>query len=205
MKATTMTKIDKLLSLLRARGHERFDGEVVTHLEHALQCAMLAERAGGEDPLMAAALLHDIGHLLSGCVGAPSARSVDDQHEQLGANALDEIFGPAVALPVRWHVAAKRCLAADRMYYRLLSVESRRSLALQGGAMEPTERAVFLAQPCAADALRLRQWDEAAKRARLKTPSLDHFATILSRVASANEAKVLQPVPSAVAIPWNVL
>ncbi|NWG75838.1 MAG: HD domain-containing protein, partial [Rubrivivax sp.] len=58
---------------LETRGGERYDGEPVSHLEHALQCAALAARAGAGDALVAAALLHDIGHLASGLPGTPSA------------------------------------------------------------------------------------------------------------------------------------
>ena len=38
-------------------------GEPVPIGEHMLQAGALAEAAGAEDPLVAAALLHDIGHL----------------------------------------------------------------------------------------------------------------------------------------------
>jgi phosphonate degradation associated HDIG domain protein len=182
---STMTNLDRLLSALAARGHVRYDGEVVSHLEHALQCATLAERAGAGDALVAAALFHDIGHLLSGHANSPWARGTDDQHEVLGADVLEAVFGPTAAEPVRWHVAAKRCLAADGVYCRLLSEASRGSLQLQGGAMDGAESALFLAQPYAADAIRLRRWDDAAKRARLRTAGLDHFTVILARVAQA--------------------
>lgn len=186
---TTIMNMERLCSVLATRGHERYDGEVVSHLEHALQCAALAERAGASDALVAAALFHDIGHLLSGHASSPSTRGRDDQHEMLGADALEAAFGPASAEPVRWHVAAKRFLAADGRYSLLLSEGSRTSLLLQGGAMDAAEGALFLAQPYAADAIRLRRWDDAAKRARLRTPGLDHFTTILLRVVQTRESK----------------
>lgn len=41
------------------------DGFAIDQLQHALQTATLAERAGASDELVVAALLHDVGKLLS--------------------------------------------------------------------------------------------------------------------------------------------
>ena len=79
-------------------------------MEHALQCALLAEQEDAPRPLVAAALLHDIGHLLYDANEHPSLQGVDDRHEERGAEYLREAFGAAVAGPVRLHVAAKRYL-----------------------------------------------------------------------------------------------
>ncbi|MFN3628988.1 MAG: HD domain-containing protein [Casimicrobiaceae bacterium] len=181
-----------LRAVLLARGGERYTGEPVSHLEHALQCADFAERAGGAEPLVVAALLHDIGHLLSHFSGTPSAAGIDDRHELLGAACLDPLFGAEVSEPVRLHVAAKRYLAADPAYWRALSEDSLRSLALQGGEMSVEERTAFEQSPHAAAALRLRRWDDAAKRPGRATPRLEHFwprvEQLVLRCAAVSEA-----------------
>lgn len=185
-----MTEADDLLPdlaalrrLLEARGGERYDGEDVTHLEHALQAATLARRAGACDVLVAAALLHDIGHLAHGRAGTPSVDGIDDAHESLGALLLGRWFPPQAVQAVRLHVLAKRHLAATPGYERLLSADSRRSLALQGGPLDDARQAEFLARPFARDAIRLRRWDEAAKTPRLPTPTLDELWPTVERAA----------------------
>jgi len=175
--------LDALGALLLARGHEQYTGEAVTHLEHALQCATLAQQAGAGDALIAAALLHDIGHLVHGLPGTPSADGLDDCHEQLGAATLARWLPPEVCEPVRLHVAAKRALALDAAYLRVLSEDSQRSLALQGGPMTPAERSAFLAQPFAAQAIRLRHWDDGGKTPQLATPGFADFWPLVLRCA----------------------
>ncbi|WP_287918563.1 HD domain-containing protein [Tibeticola sp.] len=168
-------QLEELRLLLLARGHAQYTGEPVNHLEHALQCAALAQRAGAPAALMTAALLHDIGHLLDGIRGTPSLEGIDDRHEVRAAELLSRWFGSDVTEPVRLHVAAKRALAADSRYWRALSEDSRRSLALQGGAFDAAAIAAFALQPHAAEALALRRWDDAAKRPGRVTPTLDAF------------------------------
>lgn len=175
--------LDELFSLLLQRGHERYDGEAVDHLAHALQCATLAQCAGAGDALITAALLHDIGHLVHGRRGTPSAEGLDDWHEVLGAEVLAPLFAATVSEPVRLHVRAKRALAADPAYRRGLSTGSRRSLALQGGPMRAAEAQLFLQCPHADAAIRLRRWDDAAKTPCLATPPLAVFEAIARRCA----------------------
>jgi predicted HD phosphohydrolase len=44
------------------RGADSYLGEAVSMAEHMLQAAQLAEAEDGSDTMIAAALLHDIGH-----------------------------------------------------------------------------------------------------------------------------------------------
>lgn len=173
--STRAGSIAEILSMLRRHGARQYAGEPVSHHEHALQCATLAHAAGAAPPLVAACLLHDIGHLLThapadGATAAdpaatPSLAGVDDRHELTGAAWLGALFPAAVLQPIRWHVAAKRYLATTEPgYVATLSEDSRRSLFLQGGVMASDEAARFAAQPWAANAVRLRRWDEASKR-----------------------------------------
>ena len=57
----------------------------------------------------------------------------------------------------------------------MLSADSLRSLALQGGPFNPEQAAAFIARPWAADAVLLRQWDDAAKLPTLATPPLEEY------------------------------
>jgi gamma-butyrobetaine dioxygenase len=136
-----------------------------------LQAGALAEAAGAESPLVAAALLHDIGHLLG---------EDEDRHAEAGANWLRQWFGDAVTEPVRLHVAAKRYLCAvDAGYFGLLSAESVRTLSLQGGPMTAAEVAAFEALPFSRDAVAVRRWDDQAKDPVVTPPRFAHFAPLL--------------------------
>lgn len=176
--------LDDLRLLLQRRGGERYDGEPVSHLEHALQCAALAQRAGASPALVVAALLHDVGHLTSGLPGTPSAQGVDDGHEHAGAKWLARWLPGAVCEPVRLHVQAKRYLARQPAWARVLSADSLRSLALQGGPMDDAEAAAFAALPGSDNALRLRHWDEGAKRPGVATPALTELWPVVEQVAA---------------------
>ena len=92
------------------------------------------------------------------------------------AEWLMEHFGPAVADPVRLHVAAKRYLAtAEAGYFDRLSEASKLSLRLQGGPMADHEVRAFEASPFFADAVRLRRWDEEGKIIGYQGPPASHF------------------------------
>jgi len=57
--------VTHLLNLLETKGRNiQYGNENVTQLEHALQCAELAEKNNFSNEIITAALLHDIGHLL---------------------------------------------------------------------------------------------------------------------------------------------
>lgn len=165
-------------------GAMAYSGEPVTQLEHALQCAQLAEQENAGDALVAASLLHDLGHLLNRQGDTPSARGIDDLHQYYALPFLRPMFDDAVLEPIRLHVDAKRCLCAiDAEYFGRLSADSVRSLALQGGVYSAPQAETFMAQPFASDAMRLRRWDDQAKAAGLPTPPLSHYLAVLERVA----------------------
>ena len=164
-------------------------GEAVTEAEHAYQSAHLAELDRADDTLIASALLHDIGHLLHRHGEDVAERGVDGHHEEIGCAWLGRWFGPAVAEPVRLHVAAKRYLSAtDRTYARKLSTASRQSLELQGGPFSPAEAAAFERLPYFREAVRLRGWDDAAKVPGLEVPSLEHYRERLERLLALSPA-----------------
>jgi predicted HD phosphohydrolase len=159
--------------LLLARGHERYAGEPVSQMAHALGTAWLAWQAKASQPLIAAAFLHDCGHLLSGLPGTPSAQGVDDAHELLASSVLSAWLNPAVTEPIRLHVAAKRALVCDSNYSAHLSDDSKRSLVLQGGPFNAEQLDAFHTEPYSQNALRLRSWDDAAKSPAMQCLSFD--------------------------------
>lgn len=168
--------LDDIETLFAQKGHEQYAGEPVTQLEHALQCAMLAENEGADDELVTAALLHDLGHLLHDLGDTPTLMGVDDVHQFRVAPFLRGMFGAEVLGAIQNHVAAKRYLCATRPgYLEALSEDSKRSLRLQGGVFNEGQAAAFIRQPGAESAVRLRIWDDLAKTEGLPTPPLAHY------------------------------
>lgn len=191
---TPAESVDEVLALYERWGHDHYD-EVVSQLDHATQTAALAVRDGAPDELVAAALLHDVGHLLdldaAGPAGARSALAGggDLHHEASGARYLAALFPPAVTRPVALHVVAKRYrCAVDPAYLDGLSDGSRASLAVQGGPFGTAEADAFAARPGAPEAIALRGWDDEGKVDGLATPGLDHYRPLLERVANGAAA-----------------
>jgi phosphonate degradation associated HDIG domain protein len=172
--------ISDICILFARKGGRAYDGEPVTQLEHALQAATRAEQSGASPAIVTAALLHDLGHLLNDHGETPTLRGVDDVHQYAALPFLRGLFGDDVLSPIKLHVDAKRYLCATRSeYYEALSVDSKRSLALQGGVFSPQEAEAFLAQPYARDAVNVRLWDDLAKVAGAPTPPLAHFVPVM--------------------------
>jgi predicted HD phosphohydrolase len=171
-----LESVDDVVALYDSPHADVLYDEAVTELEHGLQAATLARAAGADEPLVAAALLHDIGHLLLRDLQPIGEElKVDHRHDQVGADALQRLFGSAVADPVRLHVAAKRYLCTTEREYALhLSPSSVRSLAVQGGLMSGAEVAEFERYEAHRDAVNLRRWDDEAKVGGLV---VDRFAT----------------------------
>jgi phosphonate degradation associated HDIG domain protein len=168
--------IQAIFEAFAAHGNQLYIGEPVSMTEHMLQAAYAAEQAGAGPTLVAAALLHDFGHLIHGQPEDSAEHGINTQHEEVGAAYLSRYFVPAVVEPTRMHVAAKRYLCAvDPAYLAALSPASVLSLKLQGGPFTPEEARAFEAKPFAAEAARLRRYDDAAKIAGAWTPELQHY------------------------------
>jgi phosphonate degradation associated HDIG domain protein len=177
-------KLGDIEKLFREHGHIAYSGEGVTQLEHALQCAHLAEGENASDELVTAALLHDLGHLLNQQGESPTVRGIDDQHQYYAIPFIRPLFPPDVVEAIRLHVDAKRALCAlEPEYYEALSDDSKRSLTLQGGIFSRQETEAFMAKPFAGSALRVRRWDDRAKVAGATTPPIGHYLEIAARCA----------------------
>ena len=186
--------IPDIVHLLKTKGHAQYDGEPVTQLEHALQSAHCAEQQGSSSALIAAALLHDLGHLLHDMPGSPTQSGVDDLHQYRCLPFLRGLFGDATLEPIRLHVDAKRYLCArEPGYLESLSPDSARSLVLQGGVFDAAQAEAFGAQPYAQDAVALRRWDDIAKSADALVPDLAHFVRHLEIAAAEQRDAALSP------------
>lgn len=191
MSTKSDTSIASIVSLFRERGQLSYDGEGITQLQHAWQCGCLAEAANASLSLQLAAWLHDLGHLMTPLEGSPTTRGIDDTHEHLASVALEPLFGAAVARPIALHVAAKRYLVAtNATYFERLSPDSRRSLSLQGGAMNEEEQIAFSADPHFEDALRVRTWDDIGKQTKWRAEStsvaIATLESLMRKVSSDN-------------------
>lgn len=179
-----MLSLADIETLFARHGHSQYSGEPVTQLEHALQTALLAEKASADDELVTAALLHDLGHLLTEESGSPTLRGVDDLHQFRIVPFLRGVFCDRVLDAVQLHVDAKRYLCATRAeYLGALSPDSQRSLVLQGCVFSSAEADSFIARPHAEEAVALRLWDDQAKQAGLHTPPLAHYMARAARCA----------------------
>lgn len=172
-----MTGVEAIAGLFAGPGARDYMGEPVTIGIHMRQAGALAETTGADGSLVAAALLHDIGHLRN---------ETDSRHGDAGAQWLSQWFAAAVTEPVRLHVAAKRYLCATAPgYFDLLSEESVRTLALQGGPMTAEQAAAFEALPFARDAVAVRRWDDEAKDPAVTPPEFSYFTPLLQTLVSS--------------------
>ncbi|HEY0934089.1 MAG TPA: hypothetical protein VGD91_10130 [Trebonia sp.] len=192
--STMMSPVDRIAELFDAQGAADYLGEPVTLGAHLLQAGALAAAAGAPPALVAAALLHDTGHLRGADPGADESElsgrelmaGTDNDHGRRGAAWLARWFPPAVTEPVRLHVAAKRYLcAAEPGYLALLSPASVYTLSLQGGPMDAGEAAAFRAVPHADGAVAVRRWDDAAKDPAADVPGISWYRPLLEELLRA--------------------
>jgi gamma-butyrobetaine dioxygenase len=163
---------DPILCLLR-------DGDPAM-LRHGLTAAAHAERDGAAEPMVLAALLHDIGHALDLDDGSEDDRDVE--HAAYGAGWLSLWLPSEVTEPVRLHIEAKRYVCArDPGAVARLTARSRASLMLQGGPMDAAECAGFEGVPGFAAALALRGWDDAPDLGAVDLRPLDAYRPMLER------------------------
>ena len=178
-----------LIDIYDHKATDRYGLSDVTQLQHALQSAKSAADAGEPSPFIAAALLHDVGHMIHDLGEDPASEGVDDTHEELAAHFLAKHFGPDVFEPVRLHVPAKRYLCAtDPDYFNVLSEDSVRSLTLQGGPMSSDEITEFEKNPHFSAAVRLRRIDDKAKDPQAQTPRFHDFLPHIDAALASKRA-----------------
>ena len=162
------------------RGAESYLGEDVTMSQHMLQAAQCAEKSGADDSLIAAALLHDIGHYKNEIPETSLAKGIDNYHEEAGANFLEDYFPISVVEPIRQHVAAKRYLCAVKSdYLERLSPASVRTLSLQGGPMNEIEIEEFERNDYLEQSIQLRYWDDDGKDPDRVHPPFSYYRSLI--------------------------
>lgn len=175
---------EKIFSALRAVENLPYDGEPVSQLEHALQCAALARAAGADDELVIAALFHDVGRspVVIQETGAVT------EHGRGACEWLAPLVGERVAWLAEQHVPAKRYLvAADPAYREGLTDTSLRTLREQGGPMTPEEVREFELYPMWREAVALRRWDDLGKDPGARVPSLEAYEQALKSVVLSRQ------------------
>lgn len=154
-----------------------FDGEEgVDELDHALQCATNALRAGAAPDLITAALLHDVGRAPAVYGSYPGT-----PHERAGALWLGPRASEKVAWLVEAHVPAKVFLVgSDPAYFDKLSPASVSSLGYQ--RVDEAELAPWASHWWWPEAVQLRQWDDAAKVPGAVTATVDEVLSELGAI-----------------------
>ena len=174
-----MNIIDKIISNF-INNKSLYIGEKVTMTEHMIQSAMLAEKNKSSSSLICASLLHDYGHFILDDPDKLVNQKEDGKHEDVAYRYLKKYFKKNVVEPIRIHVKAKRYLARNQKYYRILSQASKVSLHLQGGVMNDEEVEEFEKEKFFDDAIKLRKFDEAAKKTGVKMKDINNYKNLLS-------------------------
>ncbi|KUJ10170.1 Phosphonoacetate hydrolase [Mollisia scopiformis] len=175
--------IATLFSFITAQGSSDYLGEKVSQLEHSLQTAHLARKAGADDETVLGALLHDVGRFIPQSrempkMIAPGGTFIGTaSHEVVGERYLKELgFSEKICQLVGAHVMAKRYLTAvDGKYYDGLSQSSKQTLKFQGGIFNDEQVKEAQKDPWLEQKLAVRRWDDLAKDPNLKSERLSFY------------------------------
>ena len=170
--------IDKVVSNFK-NNKLLYIGEKITISEHMIQSAMLAEKAKCNDDIICSCLLHDYGHFIIDDPDDLVKKSKDGEHESIGYEYLKKFFNKEIVEPIKYHVKAKKYLTRDVKYYQALSEASKVSLKLQGGIMNDKEAKEFENSEFFESSIKLRKFDESAKKTGLKIKSINEYKNLL--------------------------
>jgi len=174
-----MNIIDKIISNF-INNKSLYIGEKVTISEHMIQTAMIAENTKSSNSLVCSCLLHDYGHFILENPDELVRKKIDGKHEDIGYEYLKKFFKKEVVEPIKYHVLAKRYLAKKKKYFNSLSEASKISLNLQGGALNKKESKEFEKKDFFKNSIKLRKFDEVAKRKDIKIKSIIEYKDLLS-------------------------
>ena len=174
-----MNIIDKIISNF-INNKSLYIGEKVTISEHMIQTAMIAEKVKSSNSLICSCLLHDYGHFILEDPDKLVRKKVDGKHEDIGYEYLKKFFKKEVVEPIKYHVLAKRYLAKRKKYFNSLSEASKVSLKLQGGVLNKKESKEFEKKDFFKQTIKLRKFDEVAKRTDIKMKSIIKYKDLLS-------------------------
>ena len=171
--------IDKIISNF-INNKSLYIGEKITISEHMIQSAMLAEQAKSKNELICSCLLHDYGHFIIEDPVELVKNDKDGNHESIGYEYLKKFFKKEIVEPIKYHVLAKRYLSRNKKYYNHLSDASRISLKLQGGILNKKESDEFKKIPYFKNSIKLRKFDELAKKTNVKIKSINDYKDLLN-------------------------
>ena len=174
-----MNIIDQIISNY-LNNESLYIGEKVTMSEHMIQTAMLAEKTNSSSSLVCSSLLHDYGHFILENPDNLVDKNKNGKHEDVGYDFLKKYFVKDVLGPIKYHVKAKRYLSREEKYYKLLSEASKISLKLQGGIMNNEEAEKFESNEFFENSIKLRKFDEIAKKFGLKIKSINEYKNLLA-------------------------
>ena len=173
-----MKIIEKIVSNFK-NNKSLYIGENVTISEHMIQTAMMAEKSKSKNDLVCSCLLHDYGHFILDDPDELVRNNQDGKHEEIGYEYLKKFFKREVVEPIKHHVIAKRYLARDKKYFNKLSSASVVSLELQGGLLNSKEAKLFEKEEFFKEAIKLRKFDEAAKKVGVKIKDIIEYKDLL--------------------------
>ena len=173
-----MNIIEKIISNF-TNNKSLYIGENITIAEHMIQSAMIAEKSKSKDYLICSCLLHDYGHFIVDDPDELVKNNQDGKHEDIGYEYLKKFFKKDIVEPIKYHVLAKRYLARDKKYYIRLSDASKVSLKIQGGILSNKEAKIFEKDKFFKDSIKLRKFDEAAKRIGVKVKNISDYKSLL--------------------------
>lgn len=168
------TIVNELFALYEKYGKKRSAGEPISQLEQVAQAAALAEEEGFEDEVILAAFFHNIGNVFG------NEENGTINHEKLGADYLRQHgFSERLIALVESDRIASRYLAYKYPdYYDQLSEADKAKLELQGGRMTVQEAEKFEQDPDAELFVRLRYWNDRAKKAIKYKLNMPHIKLI---------------------------
>ena len=174
-----MKIIDKIISNF-INNKSLYIGEKVTISEHMIQSAMIAEKAKSPKNLICSCLVHDFGDFILENPDELVKKKIDGKHEDIGYEYLKKFFKKEVVEPIKYHVLAKRYLARGKKYFNSLSEASKISLKLQGGVLNKKESKEFEKKNFFKHSIKLRKFDEVAKRTDVKMKSIIEYKDLLT-------------------------
>ena len=142
------------------------DGGEISELDHALQVATRAERAGMDEQVVVAALLHDIGKVFG-----------DAGHGEIAAAVLEPHIRPEVVAVVRYHTA----------------FTARHWRSIPRGEPDPRDR--FAGESWYALACQFAdEWDMQSFDPAYGSHPLEHFTPLIGKwISEPGSARTLRP------------
>ena len=152
--AQRQSKMPQMIKTMLSQLEEQVDGFAINQLEHCLQTATRAARAGASEELIVAALCHDIGKAIS-----------IENHPAIAAEILKPYVSPETYEIVRTHQDFQ-----GLHYYALLG-------------RDPAARQQYADQPWFEAATRFTdEWDQASFDANYDTLPLSYFEPMIDRI-----------------------